>query len=108
MNRIGANRDISSEPHLPVIVEPRPSSSPNTQPETTIRNTENYRLPMLTRENYYTKPTISELKTLFNDRGECLLKEFTVGHEKYGSVTFYGQMNVAGLNLDQISKSFNL
>ena len=50
------------------------------------------------------KPTLSELRTLFNDNGQCILKEFTVGHGKYGSVTFYGQIDVAGLNLDKISK----
>jgi nuclear pore complex protein Nup98-Nup96 len=50
------------------------------------------------------KPNASELKTLFNNKGECILKQFTVGHEIYGSVTFYGQINVAGLNLDEISK----
>ncbi len=54
------------------------------------------------------KPTTSELKSLFNDKGQCILKQFTVGHEKYGSVTFYGQINVAGLNLDEIGKWLNL
>lgn len=69
---------------------------------------ETYRLPILTREYYYMKPNLSELKTLFNDRDQCILKQFTVGHEEYGSVTFYGQFDVAGLNLDEISKLFNL
>ncbi|CAF4826552.1 unnamed protein product, partial [Rotaria magnacalcarata] len=39
---------------------------------------------------------------LFRDKGECILSQFTVGHEKYGSVTFYGRIDVAGLNLDEI------
>ncbi len=63
-----------------------------------------YHLPKLSREYYYMKPSISELKSLFDDNGQCFVKQFTVGHEKYGSVTFYGQVNVAGLDLDQISK----
>lgn len=50
------------------------------------------------------KPSIPELKSLFNDKGQCIVKEFTVGHEKYGSVTFYSAVNVAGLDLDKISK----
>ena len=50
------------------------------------------------------KPNLTELKPLFNDQGQCILTQFTVGHEKYGSVTFYGQINVAGLNLDKISE----
>ena len=61
-------------------------------------------MPILTRDFYYMKPSRSELKSLFNDQGQCILKQFTVGHENYGSVTFYGQINVAGLNLDEISK----
>jgi nuclear pore complex protein Nup98-Nup96 len=50
------------------------------------------------------KPSITELKSAFNDKGQCLVKQFTVGHEKYGSVTFYGEVNVAGLDLDRISE----
>jgi len=80
------------------------SSSPIIQRKFNNNNPQTYRLPILTRDNYYMKPTLSELKPLFNDKGQCILKQFTVGHEKYGSVTFYGQMNVAGLNLDEISK----
>jgi hypothetical protein len=51
------------------------------------------------------KPSTAELKSLFDDKGQCLVKQFTVGHEQYGSVTFYGQVNVAGLDIDRISKS---
>ncbi|CAF0854956.1 unnamed protein product [Rotaria sp. Silwood1] len=61
-----------------------------------------YHLPKLTREYYYMRPSMSELKSLFDDQGQCIVKQFTVGHEKYGSVTFYGQVNVAGLDLDRI------
>ena len=39
---------------------------------------------------------------MFDDHGQCNVKEFTVGHEVYGSVTFYGRVNVAGLDLDRI------
>ncbi|CAF3590685.1 unnamed protein product [Rotaria sordida] len=61
-----------------------------------------YQLPKLTREYYYMKPSMLELKSSFNDQGQCIVKQFSVGHEKYGSVTFYGQINVAGLDLDRI------
>jgi hypothetical protein len=67
-------------------------------------DTRAYHLPKLSREDYYMKPSTAELKPLFNDNGQCLVKEFTVRHEKYGSVTFYGPVNVAGLDLDRISK----
>jgi hypothetical protein len=67
-------------------------------------DTRAYRPPILTRSEYYMKPSIAELKSLFDDQGQCLVKEFTVGHETFGSVTFYGRTNVAGLDLDRISK----
>ncbi|CAF4836259.1 unnamed protein product [Rotaria sp. Silwood1] len=67
-----------------------------------ISNT--YHLPKLTREYYYMRPSMSELKSLFDDQDQCIVEEFTVGHEKYGSITFYGQVNVAGLDLDRIIK----
>ncbi|CAM4813455.1 unnamed protein product [Rotaria magnacalcarata] len=65
-------------------------------------NSHAYHLPTLTRENYYIKPSMSELKSLFDDKGQCIVDKFTVGHEKYGSVTFYDQVNVTGLDLDRI------
>ena len=68
-------------------------------------DTRAYQLPKLSRTDYYMKPSAAELKSLFNDKGQCIVKQFTVGHEKYGSVTFYGQVNVAGLDLDRISKT---
>jgi hypothetical protein len=64
-----------------------------------------FHLPRLTHDDYYTKPTIDELRHCFNDQGQCLVKEFTVGREHYGSVTFQGsKINLAGLDLNQLSK----
>jgi hypothetical protein len=64
-----------------------------------------FHLPQLTHDDYYTKPTIDELRHCFNDQGQCLVKEFTVGREHYGSVTFQGsKINLAGLDLNQLSK----
>ncbi|CAF3334585.1 unnamed protein product [Rotaria socialis] len=95
------NYDISpNQQQTASIISQRPLS-----PITSCRSNndfQTYRLPILTRDNYYMKPTISELKILFHDKGECILSQFTVGHEKYGSVTFYGRIDVAGLNLDEI------
>lgn len=64
-----------------------------------------FRLPKLTQNDYYTKPTIEELKSFFNDQGQCFVKQFTVGRKHYGSVTFQGSsMNLAGLDLDRLGK----
>jgi hypothetical protein len=64
-----------------------------------------FRLPKLTHDDYYTKPTIDELRHFFNDKGQCFVREFTVGREHYGSVTFQGsKINLAGLDLNKLSK----
>ncbi|CAM4852570.1 unnamed protein product [Rotaria socialis] len=61
------------------------------------------RLPKLTHKDYYTKPTIEELRSSCNENGQCFVKEFTIGRKHYGSVTFRGlHMNLAGLDLDRI------
>jgi len=94
----------TSSPPPPPSTTPPPSSTGSIQRIKSSSNSDSraYHLPKLTRDYYYMKPSISELKSLFNDNGQCLVKQFTVGHEKYGSVTFYGQINIAGLDLDQI------
>ncbi|CAF3327867.1 unnamed protein product [Rotaria socialis] len=62
-----------------------------------------FRLPKLAHDDYYTKPTIDELRNYFNPKGQCIVKEFTVGREHYGSVTFQGsKINLAGLDLNQL------
>jgi hypothetical protein len=62
-------------------------------------------LPKLTHDDYYTKPTIDELRDYFNEQGQCYVKEFIVGREHYGSVRFHGsKINLAGLDLNQLSK----
>jgi hypothetical protein len=62
-----------------------------------------FHLPRLTHDDYYTKPTIDELRQYFNKQGQCYVQEFTVGREHYGSVTFQGsKINLAGLDLDRL------
>ncbi|CAF4629517.1 unnamed protein product [Rotaria sp. Silwood1] len=62
-----------------------------------------FRLPKLTHDDYYTRPTIDELRHYFNEKGQCCVKEFTVGREHYGSVKFQGsKINLAGLDLNQL------
>jgi len=57
----------------------------------------------LTHDDYYTKPTIDELRNRFDRKGQCFVNEFTVGREHYGSVTFEGShINLAGLDLDRL------
>ncbi|KAF3330428.1 nuclear pore complex protein NUP98A isoform X2 [Carex littledalei] len=62
------------------------------------------RLPKLTRGDYYTVPRISELeKREYVEPGYGLwVKDFVVGREGYGSIMFYGETDVSGLDLDAI------
>ena len=67
-----------------------------------------FRLPQLTHDDYYTKPTIDELRNYFDEHGQCFVNEFTVGREHYGSVTFQGsKINLTGLDLNELSKKRN-
>ena len=53
---------------------------------------------ILTRADYYTIPSTSQLS--LDTEGHCLVTGFTVGREGYGNIHYPGTMNVANLNLD--------
>lgn len=57
---------------------------------------------VLSRVGYYTIPSLDELAEMVDSNGECIVENFTVGRKGYGSVFFPGEVNVSGLNLDQI------
>ena len=79
------------------------------QPDEPHRSERAFRLPRLTQKDYHTAPAIADLRTFFNDQGQCFVKEFTVTREHYGSVTFQGsKMNLAGLDLNRLSKSMTV
>ncbi|CAF2593952.1 unnamed protein product [Rotaria sp. Silwood2] len=64
---------------------------------------QSFHLPKLTHNDYYTTPKIEELRSHFNEHGQCFVKQLTIGRKHYGSVTFQGShMNLAGLDLDRI------
>ena len=76
-----------------------------TSVQSQLEQTRAFRLPRLTHDDYYTTPSIDELRHQFTPQGQCLVKEFTVVREHYGSVTFRGlRMNLAGLDLDRLGK----
>ena len=60
---------------------------------------------VLTRPGYYTIPSMEELGQMVDEDGNCFVEELTIGRDLYGSVFFYGVVNVAGLNLDSIGQS---
>uniref|UniRef100_A0A0K8U4G4 Nuclear pore complex protein Nup98-Nup96 n=1 Tax=Bactrocera latifrons TaxID=174628 RepID=A0A0K8U4G4_BACLA len=56
----------------------------------------------LRRIGYYTIPSLDDLKSYLAEDGSCIVPNFTVGREGYGNVYFGKEMDVAGLNLDEI------
>uniref|UniRef100_A0A3Q0SAE5 Nuclear pore complex protein Nup98-Nup96 n=1 Tax=Amphilophus citrinellus TaxID=61819 RepID=A0A3Q0SAE5_AMPCI len=42
------------------------------------------------------------LAEMMDENGDCIVENFTIGRKGYGSVFFPGEVNVAGMNLDEI------
>ncbi|XP_060650222.1 nuclear pore complex protein Nup98-Nup96 isoform X1 [Drosophila nasuta] len=57
---------------------------------------------VLTRVGYYVIPALDDLKSYLAEDGSCVVPSFTVGREGYGNVYFGKELDVAGLNLDEI------
>ncbi|GIY84618.1 hypothetical protein CDAR_169222 [Caerostris darwini] len=57
---------------------------------------------VLTDATYYTIPSLNDMIHSLTADNKCLVKDFTVGREGYGKVTFPGITDVYGLNLDEI------
>jgi nuclear pore complex protein Nup98-Nup96 len=57
---------------------------------------------ILRRAGYYTIPSLDELAELMDKEGRCVVPYFTVGRKGYGNVYFDEEIDVAGLNLDEI------
>ncbi|KAK9511478.1 hypothetical protein O3M35_000124 [Rhynocoris fuscipes] len=56
----------------------------------------------LRRDGYYTIPTLSELASLVDEQGRCIVDNFTVGRLNYGNIFYPDSFDVSGLNLDEI------
>ncbi|XP_036603753.1 nuclear pore complex protein Nup98-Nup96 isoform X1 [Trichosurus vulpecula] len=57
---------------------------------------------ILTRVGYYTIPSMDDLAKITNEKGECIVTDFTIGRKGYGSIYFEGVVNLTNLNLDEI------
>ncbi|XP_017084133.2 nuclear pore complex protein Nup98-Nup96 [Drosophila eugracilis] len=57
---------------------------------------------VLRRVGYYTIPSLDDLRSYLAEDGSCVVPNFTVGREGYGNVFFGKEMDVAGLNIDEI------
>ncbi|XP_013097409.2 nuclear pore complex protein Nup98-Nup96 [Stomoxys calcitrans] len=56
----------------------------------------------LKRVGYYTIPSLDDLKSYLAEDGSCVVPNFTIGREGYGNVYFGKELDVAGLNIDEI------
>jgi len=57
------------------------------------------------RIDYYTVPSLDELKQLIAEDGSCIVQNFCIGRYNYGNIFFDEVMDVAGLDIDSIGKS---
>ncbi|XP_069825440.1 nuclear pore complex protein Nup98-Nup96 isoform X2 [Dendropsophus ebraccatus] len=57
---------------------------------------------VLTREGYYTIPSMEELAKMTDEEGKCVVDGFTIGRRGYGSIYFEGLVDLTNLNLDEI------
>nr|DBA32194.1 TPA: hypothetical protein GDO54_000004 [Pyxicephalus adspersus] len=57
---------------------------------------------VLTREGYYTIPSMEELGNMVDENGECIVDGFTIGRKGYGSIFFEGPVNLTNMSLDEI------
>ncbi|KAJ3681305.1 hypothetical protein LUZ60_015794 [Juncus effusus] len=62
------------------------------------------KLPKLTQADYFTIPRIPELATKERSQPGFItrVKDFTIGRENYGSIKFYGETDLTGLDLDAL------
>lgn len=56
------------------------------------------------RSEYYCIPSIAELDDMVDENDDVIVGDFVVGREGFGMVKFFGEFNVAGMNLDEIGK----
>lgn len=57
---------------------------------------------VLRRAGYYTIPSLDEIVEFMDTEGRCFVPNFTIGRRGYGNVFFDEEIDVSGLNLDEI------
>ena len=57
---------------------------------------------VLRRAGYFIIPSIDEITEFMDSEGRCVVPNFTVGRRGYGNVYFDKELDVSGLNLDEI------
>lgn len=57
---------------------------------------------VLERPGYFTIPSMQELGSMTDSKGDCMVENFSIGRVDYGCITFPGFTNVSNMNLDEI------
>lgn len=57
------------------------------------------------RREYYIHPSFEELDFLTQEDGSCFVENFIVGRNNFGRIRFIQEVNVAGINIDEIGKT---
>ncbi|KAG5889547.1 hypothetical protein JTB14_024955 [Gonioctena quinquepunctata] len=55
-----------------------------------------------TRPEYYTLPSLEDLVKYTDENGSCVVKGCTIGRKGYGNVYFPDEMDITGLNVDEL------
>ena len=66
-----------------------------------VRGGRNPHAPILTKQRYWSEPTVDVLQQMTDEELSCL-PEFKVVHESVGKITWKGPVDVRGQNLDQV------
>lgn len=61
---------------------------------------------MLYYFRYYTIPPMDKLIDYMTEDGSCKVPNFTIGRKGYGNVYFDGEIDIAGLNLDELGELY--
>ncbi|CAL4914334.1 unnamed protein product [Urochloa decumbens] len=99
----GHDKTVKSPSSKPSLVENGKQHEPSHHGNGEVTSVERL-LPKLPQADYFTEPSLEELAA--KERGEpgyCgQVKDFVVGRHGYGSIKFFGETDVRGLDLESI------
>ncbi|KAF8794857.1 Nuclear pore complex protein Nup98-Nup96 like protein [Argiope bruennichi] len=75
---------------------------PNEETTSSLQNSGHPTGIILSDTSYFTIPSLDSMIPMVTSDKKCPVKDFTVGRQGYGKVTFPGVTDVYGLNLDEI------
>ena len=102
-------KSVLSKESIPKLHHCTPVTSPNQGKENSMFSLDSVRSPSerkvgikLYRPEYFTIPSKDELNKQLAETGKCVVQDFTVGRDGYGSVHFPGSTDITDIDLDEI------